>query len=294
MKQREGIGSRIFDGINIGIMVVIIAVSIYPLIYLISKSLSGVEYVKANLVYLYPRGFNLDAYRDVIKNTLFWISYKNTIVYTVIGTVLNLAFTSSMAFCLSRRELLFRKTITMLVIFTMFFGGGLIPNFLLVKWLGMYDTMWSLILPGTISTYNMIIVRTYMKTIPEDVIESVRIDGGNELQIFYKIILPLSKPVLATIGLFYAIGHWNSYFNAMIYLKTNIKFPVQLVLKEMIVDQNMQSVSTAAYESLNQQPLTSEMLVAASIVITLIPVLIIYPFVQKFFVKGIMIGSVKG
>lgn len=294
MKQQEGIGSRIFDGINIGIMVVIIAVSIYPLIYLISKSLSGVEYVKANLVYLYPRGFNLDAYRDVIKNTLFWISYKNTIVYTVIGTVLNLAFTSSMAFCLSRRELLFRKTITMLVIFTMFFGGGLIPNFLLVKWLGMYDTMWSLILPGTISTYNMIIVRTYMKTIPEDVIESVRIDGGNELQIFYKIILPLSKPVLATIGLFYAIGHWNSYFNAMIYLKTNIKFPVQLVLKEMIVDQNMQSVSTAAYESLNQQPLTSEMLVAASIVITLIPVLIIYPFVQKFFVKGIMIGSVKG
>lgn len=193
LKQKEGLGSKIFDGINIGVMVIIIAISIYPLIYLISKSLSSVEYVKANLVYLYPRGFNLDAYRDVIKNTLFWISYKNTIVYTVIGTVLNLAFTASMAFCLSRRELLFRKTITMLVIFTMFFGGGLIPNFLLVKWLGLYDTMWSLILPGTISTYNMIIVRTYMKTIPEDVIESVRIDGGNELQIFYKIILPLSK-----------------------------------------------------------------------------------------------------
>ena len=199
-----------------------------------------------------------------------------------------------MAFCLSRRELLFRKTITMLVIFTMFFAGGLIPNFLLVKWLGLYDTMWALILPGTISTYNMIIVRTYMKTIPEDVIESVRIDGGNEIQIFYKIILPLSKPVIATIGLFYAIGHWNSYFNAMIYLKTNIKFPVQLVLKEMIVDQNMQSISSSAYESMNQQPLTSEMLIAASIVVTLIPVLAVYPFVQKFFVKGIMIGSVKG
>lgn len=172
--------------------------------------------------------------------------------------------------------------------------GGLIPNFLLVKWLGLYDTMWALILPGTISTYNMIIVRTYMKTIPEDVIESVRIDGGNEIQIFYKIILPLSKPVIATIGLFYAIGHWNSYFNAMIYLKTNIKFPVQLVLKEMIVDQNMQSISSSAYESMNQQPLTSEMLIAASIVVTLIPVLAVYPFVQKFFVKGIMIGSVKG
>ncbi len=294
MKQQEGLSSRIFDVINIFIMVIIIVISIYPLIYLISKSLSSVEYVKANLVFLYPRGFNIDAYRDVVKNTLFWTAYKNTIVYTVVGTFLNLAFTTSMAFCLSRRELLFRKTITMLVIFTMFFAGGLIPNFLLVKWLGLYDTMWALILPGTISTYNMIIVRTYMKTIPEDVIESVRIDGGNEIQIFYKIILPLSKPVIATIGLFYAIGHWNSYFNAMIYLKTNIKFPVQLVLKEMIVDQNMQSISSSAYESMNQQPLTSEMLIAASIVVTLIPVLAVYPFVQKFFVKGIMIGSVKG
>lgn len=275
-------------------MFVIIAICIYPLIYLISKSLSSVEFVRANMVYLYPRGFNIDSYKEVLKNGLFWIAYKNTIIYTVVGTVLNLLLSTSMAYCLSRKNLIFRKGITMMVIITMFFGGGLIPNFLLIKWLNLYDTMWSLILPGLISTYNMIIVRTYIKTIPEEIIESVRVDGGNDLQIFAKIILPLSKPVIATVGLFYAIGHWNSYFNAMIYLKTKVKYPVQLVLKEMIVDQDLQSIAAGAYESMNQQPPTSEMLIAASIVITLIPVLIVYPFVQRYFVKGIMIGSVKG
>lgn len=294
MKQNESFASRVFDVINVLVMFVIIAICIYPLIYLISKSLSSVEFVRANMVYLYPRGFNIDSYKEVLKNGLFWIAYKNTIIYTVVGTVLNLLLSTSMAYCLSRKNLIFRKGITMMVIITMFFGGGLIPNFLLIKWLNLYDTMWSLILPGLISTYNMIIVRTYIKTIPEEIIESVRVDGGNDLQIFAKIILPLSKPVIATVGLFYAIGHWNSYFNAMIYLKTKVKYPVQLVLKEMIVDQDLQSIAAGAYESMNQQPPTSEMLIAASIVITLIPVLIVYPFVQRYFVKGIMIGSVKG
>lgn len=294
MKQNESFASRVFDVVNVLVMFVIIAICIYPLIYLISKSLSSVEFVRANMVYLYPRGFNIDSYKEVLKNGLFWIAYKNTIIYTVVGTVLNLLLSTSMAYCLSRKNLIFRKGITMMVIITMFFGGGLIPNFLLIKWLNLYDTMWSLILPGLISTYNMIIVRTYIKTIPEEIIESVRVDGGNDLQIFAKIILPLSKPVIATVGLFYAIGHWNSYFNAMIYLKTKVKYPVQLVLKEMIVDQDLQSIAAGAYESMNQQPPTSEMLIAASIVITLIPVLIVYPFVQRYFVKGIMIGSVKG
>lgn len=294
MKQNESVASRIFDVINILVMFVVIAICLYPLIYLIAKSLSSTEYVMANMVYLYPRGFNIDSYKEVMKNGLFWLSYKNTVIYTVVGTVLNLMLSTSMAYCLSRKNLIFRKSITMMVIITMFFGGGLIPNFLLIKWLNLYDTMWALILPGLISTYNMIIVRTYIKTIPEEVIESVRVDGGNDLQIFAKIIVPLSKPVIATVGLFYAIGHWNSYFNAMIYLKTQAKYPVQLVLKEMIVDQDLQSVAAGAYEAMNQQPPTSEMLIAASIVITLIPVLIVYPFVQRFFVKGIMIGSVKG
>ena len=294
MKQNESMASKIFDVMNVIFMFIIVAVCLYPLVYLVSKSLSSVEYVRANMVYLYPRGFNVDAYREVMKNGLFWIAYKNTIIYTVVGTLLNLMLTTSMAYCLSRANLIFRKTLTMMVTMTMFFGGGLVPNFLLVKWLNLYDSMWALILPGLISTYNMIIVSTYIKTIPEEIIESVRVDGGNDLQIFARMIVPLSKPVIATVGLFYAIGHWNSYFNAMIYLKTKAKYPVQLVLKEMIVDQDLQSIAAGAYEAMNQQPPTSEMLIAASIVITLIPVLIIYPFVQRYFVKGIMIGSVKG
>ena len=294
MKQNESVASRMFDIINVLIMLLVIAVSLYPLIYLFAKSLSSVEFVSANQVYLYPKGFNVNSYKEVLKNGLFWNAYKNTIIYTALGTTLNLVFTTSMAYALTRKNLIFRKTITMMIIITMFFSGGLVPNFLLIKWLGLYDTLWAMVLPGLISTYNMIIVRTYIMTIPEEIIESVRIDGGNDLHIFSHIIVPLSKPVLATVGLFYAIGHWNSYFNAMIYLKDKFKYPVQLILKEMIVDQDMQSVASGAYELTNQQQPTSEMLVAASIVVTLIPVLIVYPFVQRYFVKGIMIGSVKG
>lgn len=269
-------------------------VTLYPILYLVAKSLSSVEYVKANMVYLLPKGLNFSAYQQVLENELFLIAYKNTIIYTVLGTVINLVMTTSLAFCLSRKNLIFRKTITVLVVCTMFFAGGLIPNFLLINWLGMYNTIWSLVLPGAISTYNMIIVRTYMESIPEEIIESVRIDGGNDLNIFTKIIIPLSIPTIATIGLFYAVGHWNSYFSAMTYLNDKTKYPVQLILKEMIVEQDMQGMSTGAFDVVSEQPPSSEMLVSASIVVVLIPVLAVYPFVQRFFVKGIMLGSVKG
>lgn len=285
---------KVFNVINVSVMLIVIVVTLYPVIYLISKSLSSVEYVKAGMVYLWPKGFSLSAYEEVFSNELFLTSYRNTIVYTVLGTAINLAMTTSMAYCLSRRNLVFRKTITLLVVFTMFFGGGMIPNFLLIKWLKMYDTIWALVIPGAISTYNMIIVRTYMQGIPEEIVESVRIDGANDIQIFIKMILPLSIPVIATIGLFYAVGHWNSYFNAMLYLDDKQTYPLQLILKEMIVEQDMQGMSSNAFDVVNEQPPSSEMLVSASIVMSLIPVLIAYPFVQRFFIKGVMIGSVKG
>jgi putative aldouronate transport system permease protein len=175
----------------------------------------------------------------------------------------------------------------------MFFSGGMIPNFLLVKWLGIYNSIWAIVIPGAISTYNMIIVRTYIQGIPEEIIESVRIDGGNDFQIYTKIILPLSKSTIATIGLFYFVGHWNSYFNPMIYLKDRALMPLQVILKEMIIDMNMQNLGMN-YSDIKSEMPTSEMVTASSIVISLIPVLCIYPFVQKYFVKGVMIGSVKG
>lgn len=294
MMYKDKLIDKVFNVINVSVMLIVIVVTLYPVIYLISKSLSSVEYVKAGMVYLWPKGFSLSAYEEVFSNELFLTSYRNTIVYTVLGTAINLAMTTSMAYCLSRRNLVFRKTITLLVVFTMFFGGGMIPNFLLIKWLKMYDTIWALVIPGAISTYNMIIVRTYMQGIPEEIVESVRIDGANDIQIFIKMILPLSIPVIATIGLFYAVGHWNSYFNAMLYLDDKQTYPLQLILKEMIVEQDMQGMSSNAFDVVNEQPPSSEMLVSASIVMSLIPVLIAYPFVQRFFIKGVMIGSVKG
>jgi putative aldouronate transport system permease protein len=184
-----------------------------------------------------------------------------------------------------------------MIILTMYVGGGLIPSFLLIKSLGMYNTRWALLIPGAISAYNMIIVRTYMEGISEEIIESTRIDGANDFQIYTKINLPLSKSVIAVIGLFYAVGHWNSYFSAMIYLMDKVKYPLQLVLKEMIVNNDMQGMDQAARDAISGQLVenpTSDMLIAASMVVALIPILSVYPFIQKYFVKGVMIGAVKG
>jgi len=275
-------------------MTIIICITLYPLLYVVAISFSSSEFVQANMVKIIPKGFNFGAYAEVMGNEFFWTAYKNTILYTVVGTSINLVFTCTLAFCLSRKELIFRDAISILVVLTMFFSGGLIPNFLLIKWLGMYNTIWAIVIPGAISTYNMIIVRTYMQGLPEEIFESVRIDGGNDLQIYLKIVLPLSKPVIATIGLFYAVGHWNSYFAPMIYFKDRALYPLQIILREMIVEQTFQDMAGDLAEAFGQSPPTSEMLISSSIVIALIPILCVYPFIQKYFVKGVMIGSLKG
>ena len=292
MIKDKSFGSKTFDVVNTILMIIVLIITLYPLLYVLAISLSSTEYVQANLVTIIPKGLNLQAYHQVFPDKYFWIAYRNTILYTVVGTVINLVLTSSFAFCLSRKDLIARNTITILVIFTMFFSGGLIPNFLLVKNLGIYNTIWAIVLPGAINTYNMIITRTYMQGLPEEIFESVRIDGGNDLQIYSKIVLPLSKPVLATIGLFYAVGHWNAYFYPMIYMKDKVKYPLQVILKDMIVEQDFSGIEEM--EALGQIPPTSDMLVGASIIVALIPILCVYPFVQKYFVKGVMIGSLKG
>lgn len=286
-------GSIIFDIANSILMIILMAVTLYPILYEVAISFSSAQYVQANKVVIFPKGFNTDSYKKLIDYQLFWRSYLNTIIYAVVGTAINLTFTSMLAFCLSRKELIFRKQITFFIIATMFFSGGMIPNFLLVNWLGLYNTMWAVILPGAISTYNMIIVRTYMSSLPEEVIESVRLDGANDIQILLKIVLPLSKSTLATVGLFYFVGHWNSYFGPMIYFSDKAKLPLQVILKEMIVDQNIESLGLSSADLKSSMP-TSEMFTAASIILSLIPVLCAYPFVQKYFVKGVMVGSVKG
>ena len=220
-----------------------------------------------------------------MSNTYFWSSYRNTIIYTVTGTTLSLFLTTMMAYCLSRPNLFARKQISFLVLFTMFFNGGLVPNFLLVKSLHIYNTIWAIILPTSISTYNMIVTRTYMQGLPEELFESVKLDGGNDFKIFSKIVLPLSKPVVATIALFYAVGLWNGYFNPMIYLKDADKYPLQIILKDLILSQNASDLSNGAAEALGQTMMTSDMIVSASIIIAMIPILCVYPFIQKYFCK---------
>lgn len=294
MVKDKSLSAKTFNVINGILMAIVIAITLYPLLYVLALSLSSAEYVQAGLVSLFPKGFNVEAYRQVFADSHFWRSYANTIVYTVLGTAINLVLTSTMAFCLSRRDLIGRKPLNMLVVFTMFFSGGLIPNFLLVKSLHLYNTIWAIVLPGAINTYNMIIVRTFMQQLPEEILESGRIDGANDLQLFSKIVLPLSKPALATIGLYYAVDHWNAYFYPMLYLKDKNKYPLQVLLKEMIVDEDLSNLSQSAAEIMGNIQPTSDMLMGASIIIALIPILCVYPFVQKYFVQGVMIGSVKG
>lgn len=294
MVKDKSLSAKTFNVINGILMAIVIIITLYPLVYVLALSLSSSEYVQAGMVSIVPRGFNIEAYKQVFADNHFWKSYGNTIVYTVLGTALNLAFTSTMAFALSRRDLIGRKPLNMLVVFTMFFSGGLIPNFLLVKNLHIYNTIWAVLLPGAINTYNMIIVRTFMQQLPEEILESGRIDGANDLQLFSKIVLPLSKPSLATIGLYYAVDHWNAYFYPMLYLKDKSKYPLQVLLKEMIVDEDLSSLSQGAAEIVGNMQPTSDMLMGASIIIALIPILCVYPFVQKYFVQGVMIGSVKG
>ena len=294
MVKDKSLSAKTFNVINGILMAIVIIITLYPLVYVLALSLSSSEYVQAGMVSIIPRGFNIEAYKQVFADNHFWKSYGNTIVYTVLGTALNLAFTSTMAFALSRRDLIGRKPLNMLVVFTMFFSGGLIPNFLLVKNLHIYNTIWAVLLPGAINTYNMIIVRTFMQQLPEEILESGRIDGANDLQLFGKIVLPLSKPSLATIGLYYAVDHWNAYFYPMLYLKDKSKYPLQVLLKEMIVDEALSSLSQGAAEIVGNMQPTSDMLMGASIIIALIPILCVYPFVQKYFVQGVMIGSVKG
>ena len=275
-------------------MLLVVAVTLYPLLYVLAISLSSAEFVQARMVTIFPKGLNFDAYKEVISDTYFWSSYKNTIVYTVTGTVLSVFLTTMLAYCLSRPNLFARKQISFLILFTMFFSGGLVPSFLLVKELHIYNTIWAIILPTAISTYNMIVTRTYMQGLPEELFESVKLDGANDFQIFTKIVLPLSKPVVATISLFYAVGLWNGYFNPMIYLKDSDKYPLQIILKNLILSQNASDLSGGASEALGQTMMTSEMITSASIVIAMIPILCVYPFVQKHFVKGVMLGAVKG
>ena len=293
MKIKETPGSRFFQLVNTVLMLFVVVVTLYPFIYVLSSSLSdGAELMKAGRVILLPRGFSVKSYAEVFKNGMIVTGYANTLFVLMIGVPLNLLLTSFAAYFLSRRGIMLKKAVMIIIIITMYFNGGMVPFYLIVKDMGLYDSLWALILPVAINTYNMIIMRTAFEGIPASLEESAKIDGAQDFTILFRIIMPLSLPTVAVMILYYAVGHWNSWFNAMLFIKERGRYPLQLVLREILIQNDTNSM-TAGASTLDQVTIGESVKYAVIITATL-PILAVYPFLQKYFVKGVMIGAVKG
>lgn len=268
---------------------------LYPLIFTLSASFSDAKMVTTGKLTLLPVGFNVDAYREVFKSKDILTGYRNTLIIAALGTLVNMIMTVCGAYPLSRKDFYGRNVFMMIFAFTMFFSGGIITLFLVVQKVGLMNSWAALILPGAVSTYNLIIMRTYFETsVPYELQEAAYIDGYSNLGILIKVVLPLSGPILAVIALYYAVGHWNSYFSAMLYITDRNKYPLQLFLREVLVMNQAQNMLDASAEDMARQAMRAEGIKYSVIVVSSVPMLILYPFVQKFFVKGVMIGAIKG
>jgi putative aldouronate transport system permease protein len=290
MAVKQSVGERTFELFNTLFMTILMFIMLYPLLFVAFASLSSPSLMISHKgLLLWPKGFSLESYKAILNYKMIFISYKNTIIYVAAGTLINVVMTALAAYGLSRKGVLLSNGIMFLITFTMFFGGGLIPSYLLIKDLGLINSRWALLLPGMIGTTNLIIMRTSFKAIPVSLEESARLDGANDFVILFRIIIPLSMPVIAVMTLYYGVGHWNSWFNAMIYLQDRNLFPLQLILREILIDN---STDVIELESNDSEPI-AETIKYATIMVATIPILFIYPFIQKYFVKGVMIGAIK-
>ena len=277
------------------ILAIFTLIVLLPLIYVVSASFSSPKDVAAGRVYLWPVNFSLEGYAAVFRYPDIWIGYRNTILYTVVGTAINVAVTMVAAFPLTRKELPFRNFFTFLFTFTMFFGGGLIPSYINIKNLGMLNSMWALIIPGAMSVTNMIIARTFIQSnIPNELLEAAQIDGCSYSRFFFQMVLPLSKAVIAVLALYYAVGHWNSYFSALIYIMDKAKKPLQIFLRDILVVNTIDSSMLIDPELMEAKQGIADLLKFSLIIVATVPILCVYPFIQKYFMKGVMIGSLKG
>lgn len=296
LKRRKG--DFLFNTIIYSMLILILLIELYPLIFIVSASFSDPDFVNAGKVYLFPRGFTLDGYIRVFKDAEIWNGYKNTMIYTGVGTALSVFTTIPAAYALSRKDFIGRNIFTAIFAFTMFFSGGLIPTYIVVKNLKMVNTMFPVILLGTCTMWNMVIARTFFQSsIPEEIIEAGYIDGCSDIRIFIKIVLPLSSAIIAVISLFYGVTRWNGYFNALIYLSDRKLYPLQLILREILIQQQSLAelmVADDDPEYISKQVKLVELIKYCVIFVATLPVLIAYPFVQKYFVKGVVIGAIKG
>ncbi|WP_214626701.1 carbohydrate ABC transporter permease [Paenibacillus agaridevorans] len=282
----------LFHVVSTAVLLLVVVVTLYPFLHMLAVSLSGDAYVMRNEVTILPKGLNFNMYEIVLGDPKMWNAIKNTVVYTAVGTTIALIVTSMGAYSLSRTNMAFRKGLMMLIVFTMFFGGGMIPTFLVVRSLGFVDTLWGMVIPGAVSTWNLILMRTFFSGIPKELEESGRMDGLNDIGIFLRIIVPLSKASFATIALFYAVGLWNNFIYPLLYLRTPDLFPLQVLLRNLVLAGSVSSGDVTRIGGDNQ--IVEESLKYATIMVSTLPILIVYPFIQKYFVKGAMIGAVKG
>ena len=294
-RQRDTMQDKILYA-SVGVVFTIIVILVlYPLIYVVSASFSSGIALDSGKVVLWPVEPSLQSYKVMFSYRNVLPSYRNTIIYTALGTFINVAITLIAAYPLSRRDFPARKLFMVICTITMFFDGGMIPKYILVVDLGLYNTMWSLLLPGALSIFNMILVRTYfVSSIPHELLEAAQIDGYDDINYFFRILLPLSKPVIAVITLYYAIGHWNSYFSAMLYLVDENKFPLQLVLRNILISTRFSLSDIDDAELVAEMLGLANLLKYALIVVSSVPIIMMYPFVQRYFIKGVMIGSIKG
>lgn len=290
-------GAKGFDITVIVILSIVTLIILMPLVYILANSFSSPEYVFTGSVFLWPKGFTFSNYMMVFKEASIMRGYLNTIIYTLIGTALSLIMTFGAAYALSRNDLRGKKVIMMFFTITMFVSGGIIPTFIVVDGLRLTNTIWGFILPGSLSVWNVIVVRTYMKTaISFELQESAKMDGASDIVVFFRIVLPLSMPIIAIMVLFYAVGYWNSYFNGLMYLTDEKLYPLQMVLNKLIIQNDFSSIAGAGgvQGGMDSQGKVAEALKYTTIVVSSAPILILYPFLQRFFAKGLMVGSIKG
>ena len=300
MKSRTRF-DKVFDFVNVALMAVLMVIILYPLYFTVIASFSDPYRLMRGEVLFLPKGITLDAYKNVLKNDEIWMGYLNTILYASTGTVYALAITIPTAYALSRQELRGRSVFMGYFMFTMYFSGGMVPGYVLIKQLGLLNTRYAMVIPAGMSVYNMIIANSFFKSsIPKELYEAARIDGANEYRTFFQVALPLSGAIIAVIALYTLVGHWNSYFAALLYLNDDAKFPLQLVLRNILLENQQlkimetSSLDTKQLEAIQRRAMMAETMKYALIFISSLPVLAAYPFVQKYFVKGVMIGAVKG
>lgn len=293
--KNYSLNDKIFYIIITAILTFFFIAVLYPCIFVLSASFSSGVAVQSGKVILFPVDLSIEGYRAVFNTSTVWTGFINSLFYTVVGTTINLVMALTAAYCLSRRDLPGRNGIMLLFTFTMFFSGGMIPSYMMVQSLGILNTRWALLLPGAIGVYNLIVARTFIiNSIPLELLEASQMDGCSDVMYYLKVVIPLSKAIIAVLVLFYGVGHWNAYFNAMIYLHDKSLYPLTLFLREILM---ASQIDPSTVQDPELQARLAEMAGAIKyslIVVSMVPVLIIYPFVQKYFVKGVMIGSVKG